>query len=203
MDLAYSEIEKLFNIAAANYSDLWLSKAARVIFMSYFVELPDLDNAGMQMVWKGLNIVTTHLKNSQDFLVVAPMEFRFIKGGNAALAGTYTDKADSTFVNLDLIAFVSPTEAAEYPVALLKFFADIEREWVAMGGITHNGKMFGFYDPTTSAGSFSAPFNPAFLKELAKRRNLQNNRVNAFEAYRSKQDPNNLFSNGYINEMLG
>ncbi|WP_406826882.1 FAD-binding protein [Pedobacter sp. KACC 23697] len=203
MDLAYGEIEKLFDAAAAKYSDLWLSKAARVMFMSYFFELPDLSDAGMQLVWKGLNVVTDRLKKSNDFLVVAPLEFRFIKGGNTALAGTYTDNPDSTFVNLDLIAFIEPTVASSYPAPMLQFFADIEREWVAMGGITHNGKMFGFYDPAAAAGSYSAPFNTGFLKELAKRRNQQNGRVDAFEYFRAKQDPNNLFLNDYVRAMLG
>jgi len=50
---------------------------------------------------------------------------------------------------------VSRRGASEYPAGLLSFFADVERAWVALGGMPHVGKMFGFYDPTQPAGRAS------------------------------------------------
>jgi hypothetical protein len=200
MDLAFKAVENLFDTAATTYSDMWLTKAARVIFMSYFVELPAIDDAGLSRVWQGLDAVVSRLNNSSDFLLVGPMEFRFVKGGDSALAGTYTQNANSIFVNFDLIAFVKPTQASDYPDALLSFFADIERAWVALGGMPHNGKMYGFYDPAGAAGSYTPPFNPAFLGDLATRRA---DRINAFEVYRQERDPSGIFSNQFVAALLG
>ncbi len=200
MNAAFSNVEKLFDTAATAYSDLWLTQAARVIFMSYFVELPALDDAGLSRAWQGLDAVVSRLNNSSDFMLVGPMEFRFIQGGDSALAGTYTENANSTFVNFDLIAFVEATEASAYPDALLSFFADIERAWVALGGMPHNGKMYGFYDPAGVAGSYTPPFNSAFLADLATRRG---DRIKAFEAYRQERDASGIFCNQFVAALLG
>ncbi len=198
MKLAFSRVETLFDVAAAAYSDLWLTDAARVIFMSYFIELPALDDAGLSRAWQGLNAVTNRLNSSNDFSLAGPMEFRFVKGGDSALAGTYTQNANSTFVNLDLIAFVKATQASAYPDPVLSFFADIERAWVALGGMPHNGKMYGFSNPAGSKG-YTPPFNPAFLANLATRRS---DRIKAFDAYRQQRDPKGLFCNQYVGALL-
>ncbi|NBF04694.1 FAD-binding protein [Pseudomonas sp. Fl5BN2] len=200
IDAGYLTIETLFDQAAAVYSDLWLTKASRVIFMSYFIELPVLDDAGLGKAWQGLDAVMARLKSSSDFLLVAPMEFRFVRGGDSALAGTYTETPNATFVNLDLIGYVPAVAASEYPNRLLRFFADIERAWVALGGMPHTGKMFGFYDPSRPAGTFSPPFNPAFIKDLAQRRSA---RTQAFESYRRTCDPQGVFHNSFVAALLG
>ncbi|HEY5777818.1 MAG TPA: FAD-binding protein [Terrimicrobiaceae bacterium] len=188
-------------VQAANkiHSDLWLAKAAQVMFMSYFIELPDLDSAGLGKVWDGLDVVAKRVIQDGAFHIAAPMEFRFIKAGNTAMAGTYSDKAGATFVNLDLIAFIEPTPSSEYPAKLLQFFADVERDWVAMGGFPHNGKMYGFYDPSQPTGTHTTAFNANFLAELRKRRG---DRLNAFSAYRKAQDPTGLFYNAYLRQLL-
>ena len=199
MDLANNHIESLFDTAATLYSDMWLTSAARVIFMSYFIELPDLAETGLTKAWQGLNAVVNRLNSKNDFLLAGPMEFRFVKGGDSALAGTYTQNANSTFVNLDLIAFVQATQASAYPDAVLSFFADIERAWVALGGMPHNGKMYGFSNPAGPTG-YTPPFNPAFLANIAKQRS---DRIQAFDAYRQQRDPKGLFCNQYVAALLG
>ena len=60
LDTAFLTIEGLFDTATKNHTDLWLTKAARVMFMSYFVELPAYDEAGLKRVWQGLNAARTH-----------------------------------------------------------------------------------------------------------------------------------------------
>ena len=200
IDAGYLTVETLFDQATAVYSDLWLTKASRVIFMSYFIELPALDDAGLGKAWQGLDAVMARIRSSTDFLVVAPMEFRFVRGGNTALAGTYTDTPNATFVNLDLIGYVPAVAGSEYPDRLLHFFADIERAWVALGGMPHTGKMFGFYDPGQPAGTFSPPFNPVFLQDLAKRRSV---RTKAFDAYRRTCDPKGSFRSSFVAALLG
>ena len=40
-----------------------------------------------------------------------------------------------------------------------------------MGGLPHNGKMYGFYDPTNpDVDSYTTPFNKNFLSFITKQR---------------------------------
>ncbi len=180
------------------YSELWLSEAAQVMFMSYFIELPNLDAAGLGKVWNGLDAVTQRVLQSGNFHIAAPMEFRFVKAGNSAMSGAYSTNPDAYFINLDLIGFVPATPSANYPAQLLQFFADVERDWVAMGGFPHNGKMYGFYDPTLPSG-YTPAFNPNFLADLRTRRGA---RLQAYNNYRQGQDPTGLFYNEYLKMLM-
>jgi len=201
--LARDKIEKDGNTANLAHSDLWLDGAVAVIFMSYFIPIQNLEEEGLGKVWDSLDIVTKLVLPNGNFHIAAPIEFRFVKGGNSSMSGAYTKKEDSWFVNQDLIAFVKPDiTASQYPKKLLKFFADVERQWVEMGGFPHNGKMYGFYDPTQAKGSYSTsgPFNKNYLSELRSRRG---NRLEAYKAYRKSLDPKGLFYNKYLKNLLG
>lgn len=200
--IALDQTEVQVDKANASHSELWLEKAAQVIFMSYYVPLPDLHAAGLGKVWDGLDVVSKIVTRDDNFHIAAPMEFRFVKGGNSAMSGAYSNDPNVWFVNLDLIGFVDPNQkASDYPPKLLKFFADVEREWVKMGGFPHNGKIYGFYDPTDAPGTYSktGPFNPNFLSALRKRRG---DRLVAFNTYRKSLDPNGLFFNDYLRKLL-
>jgi D-arabinono-1,4-lactone oxidase len=193
-------------VAAANklHSDLWLTGAVRVIFMSYYIPLPGLDDKGLGKAWDGLDVVSKIVTKDGNFHIAAPMEFRFVKGGNSAMSGAFTEDPEHTwFVNLDLIGFVEADQmASAYPAKLLQFFAEVERKWVEKGGFPHNGKMYGFYDPTDDApGTYSktGPFNPNFLAKLRK---LRGPRLEAFSAYRKRLDPNGLFYNEFLRNLL-
>ncbi len=174
-------------------SDLWLTAAVQGMFMSYFLELPTLDAAGLRRVWQGLSAVAQADRSA--FRLAAPLEFRFIQGGNSLLAGTYSTNPDAMFVNFDLIGFIDPVPVSEYPPAMLDFFAGIERAWVALGGWPHNGKMYGFHDPAAPAGRGTTPFNPSYLRALTERRR---ERVDAFTAHRRARDPEGVFCNAYL-----
>jgi FAD/FMN-containing dehydrogenase len=199
VDTALLAIQNKFDYAKQGNKELWLESALRVIFMSYFIELPGLDDAGLGKAWRGLNAVTKRLESSQKFQLVAPLEFRFVRGGNTVFAGTYTEATQSTFVNLDMIGYVPAVDASRYDGVLLRFFAEIERAWVALGGMPHNGKIYGFYDPAVD-GSFTPPFNRAFLAKLATRRGP---RIKAFDAYRQARDPAGMFCNTFVDALLG
>jgi FAD binding domain/D-arabinono-1,4-lactone oxidase len=203
--IALDEIERQVKAANQVYSDLWLAKSQQVIFMSYFVELPGLDDAGLARTWESLDIVNTYVQQWGNFHIAAPMEFRFVKGGDSAMSGAFTKNPNSHFVNLDLIGFVEQTPSSQYPAELLKFFAHVERKWVSMGGLPHNGKMYGFYDPTSSAqDSFTPPFNKNFLSFITRQR-IQNRQapVDAFKKYRQTRDPGSVFSTQYLRDLLG
>ena len=193
------------DVATGNraYSELWLTGAVRVIFMSYYIPLPKLDDAGLGKVWDGLDVVSQIVLQDNRFHIAAPMEFRFVKGGDTAMSATYCDDPDNTwFINLDLIGFTDYNQKTpqQYNPTLLQFFADVEKQWVAMDGFPHQGKMYGFYDPTDGSGKATNPFNKNFLADLRKRRGA---RQQAYNAYRKQLDPNGLFYNTFLSQLLG
>jgi FAD/FMN-containing dehydrogenase len=202
--IALDEIETQAGAANKAFSDLWLAKSTRVIFMSYFIELPDLEDQGLGKAWEGLDVVNTYVTQSGNFHIAAPMEFRFLKSGNSAMSGAFSGNPNAYFVNLDLIGFVEAMQSSEYPAELLKFFAYVERKWVSLGGLPHNGKMFGFYDPTDpGVDSYAPPFNKHFCSFITKQRvETRNAPVDAFENYRKVCDPNGLFYTQYLRDLL-
>jgi hypothetical protein len=68
-----------------------------------------------------------------------------------------------------------------------------------MGGFPHNGKMYGFYDPTQAPGTYTPAFNPNFLSALRTQRGA---RLQSFNAYRKSQDPTGLFYNEYLRQLM-
>ena len=207
----FQVIKPEVDTANKSYSDLWLTGAVRVIFMSYYIPLPGLDDKGLGKAWDGLDVVSKIVTQYGKFHIAAPMEFRFVKGGDSAMSGTFTEDPEHTwFVNLDLIGFVGADQrGSDYPAKLLQFFAEVERKWVEKGGFLHNeggfphnGKMYGFYDPTDKdpdSYSKTGPFNPNFLAKLRK---LRGARLEAFSAYRKRLDPNGLFYNEFLRNLL-
>jgi FAD/FMN-containing dehydrogenase len=203
--IALDEIESQAQAAQQIYSDLWLVKSSPVIFMSYFIEIPDLQDAGLGITWDGLNVINTYVTQDGNFHICAPIEFRFVQGGNTAMAGTFSTTPNARFVNLDLIAWVDVEASSPYPDELLKFFALVERKWVSLGGLPHNGKMFGFYDPANpSPNSYTPPFNKNFLSFITRQRVATRQApVDAFKKYRETCDPNGLFYTQYLRDLLG
>jgi FAD/FMN-containing dehydrogenase len=199
--ITFEVIEPDVTTANKSHSDLWLTGAVQVIFMSYYIPLPGLDDAGLEKVWDGLDVVSRIVLQDGAFHIAAPMEFRFVKGGDTAMSATFAENPQNTwFGNLDLIGFVKKEQKpSDYSRKLLQFFADVERGWVEMGGFPHNGKMYGFYDPTAAAGTHTAPFNPNFLADLRRRRG---SRLEAFAAYRESLDPKGLFYNRFLQSLF-
>ena len=201
--IALDQIESQVATAHQAYSDLWLGGAIQVIFMSYFVELPAYDDVGLGKVWDGLAAVGDYVIQEDNFHIAAPLEFRFIRGGNAAMAGTFTANPDSYFVNFDLIGLVDQTPSTAYNEKLLAFFAMVERKWVEMGGLPHNGKMYGFYDPhNPDSTSYTPPFNANFLKFVTQRRVQRGAPIDAFRKYRARVDPDGRFYNAFLRNLL-
>jgi len=172
--------------------------------MSYFIELPDLDDQGLTKAWEGLDVVNTYVTQTGNFHIAAPMEFRFVKAGDSAMSGAFSKNPNAYFVNLDLIAFVEATPSSDYPSDLLKFFAHVERKWVSLGGLPHNGKVFGFYDPSNPAlDTFTPPFNKNFLSFITEQRIARQAPIDAFKKYRQDRDPGGVFYTGYLRDLLG
>ena len=196
--------------AFSAYSETWLQTSSESIFMSYFIELPDLGRAGLEKTYRLLKVVTDLVTVDHNFHITGPMEFRFVKAGDSVMAGTYKKDAgnsDTWYVNLDLIAFLSSTKwhknPKNYPDKLLDFMARVEREWYNAGGLPHQGKMYGFFDPTSREGSYSPPFNEDFIKAINQRRDDRDPKARkAFNNYRKEVDPHNMFLNEYMSKLL-
>ena len=62
--------------------------------MSYFIELPDLDEKGLTKVWDGLAVVGDRTIKQDAFHIAAPLEFRFVKSGSTAMSGSYSTTAN-------------------------------------------------------------------------------------------------------------
>ena len=90
-------------------------------------------------MWDSLDVVAREIIQDGNFHIAAPMEFRFVKAGTRPWREPIRQNPDAYFVNLDLIGFIEATPSADYPRQLLQFFADVERDWVAMDGFPHNG----------------------------------------------------------------
>src|SRR5712671_3136562 len=77
-------------------------------------------------------------------------------------------------------------------------------EWVSLGGLPHNGKVFGFYDATDQAlDSFTPPFNKKFLSFITKQRiEAHQAPIDAFTKYRKTCDPGGLFYTQYLRDLL-
>jgi len=72
------------------------------------------------------------------------------------------------------------------------------------GGMRHNGKMYGFYNPTDPAqDSYTPPFNPKFLSFIAQQRvAVRQAPVDAFKPYRQARDPNGRFYIQYLRDLV-
>ena len=57
--------------------------------MSYYIPLPGLNDAGLEKVWDGLDVVSRIVTQDGAFHMAAPMEFRFVKGGDTAMSATF------------------------------------------------------------------------------------------------------------------
>merc|ERR1712218_467911 len=155
-----------------------------------------------------LNDVAEIVKVKGNFHMSGPMEFRFVKAGNSVMAGTHNTNPDKVYVNLDLIAFVDPGKSTKdpknYPSKLLHFLATVERKWFEEeGGLPHQGKMYGFYDPNGDESNFCPPFNDNFVKTLNKKRDEHAvGGRQAFNKYRKELDPTDMFLNNYMKKLL-
>ena len=183
-----------------DHSELWLTTATRVMFLGYFIELPNLDEAGLGKVWDALQVVADKVNDpNSEFYPVAPMEFRFIKSGRSAMAGTFSENSGTTFVNIGLVGAVKAQSSSNYPEELRKYFAEVEYQWVNMGGFPHHGKMYGFYDPAHGPEEPTDAFNPNFIAMLRER---YGDRLTQFNAFRQAMDPDGLFYNDYMCNLL-
>ena len=202
---SFSGIKGQVDAASAAGLTHWISNALRVVFMSYWIELPSKDEAGLKTAWDALQVIANRVDTSPDFRPVLPSEFRFVQSGDTLLAGSYTGDSDSLFVSIEVLGFPNPpspgTELVTYGQNMLDYFGNIEAAWVAMGGAPHSGKIFGFFDPANQGAGTTQPFNPGFVDWLRFVR--KGPEVDRFNLYRNSIDPDGTFMNQMVEGLLG
>ena len=202
---SFSAIRSQVDAASAAGLTHWISNAARVVFMSYWIELPSKDEAGLKTAWDALQVIANRVDTSSDFRPVLPSEFRFVESGDTLLAGSYTGDSDSLFVSIEVLGFPDPpspgTEVVTYGQNMLDYFGNIEMDWVAMGGAPHSGKAFGFFDPANPGAGTTQPFNLGFVDWLRFVR--KGPEVDRFNLYRNVIDPEGTFMNQMVEGLLG
>ena len=206
--MAFDNIKKKMKAAIANNSSMWLTDASRVMFMSYTIplnpnnEFPENYDKELAVAWQALNVVKNRLEQSRDFILSVPMEFRFMKAGDAIMGASYAKNPNQRFVGIEIIGFVHKGSGANYPQNLLDFFANVECQWSSLGGMPHQGKMYGFYNPavTTNCKNVkgTAPFNPNYINYLKKKRG---NGLKIFSQYQRKIDPYGMYCNDYLKAL--
>ncbi|MCF6764681.1 FAD-binding protein [Thiotrichales bacterium 19S3-7] len=199
---AMAEIYDQMNTAIEANKAMWLTQSTRAAFMSYFIPLPKNRYHGLDVAWDALQIITNRLKEHHDFTMIIPPEFRFVRGSDALLAGVYSDDPDQLFISIEVLAMTKKTDTTNYPQNILNFFANIEYQWVKLGGIPHQGKLYGFFDPSTFDPQKDikgvAPFNPNYIQTLNQRRG---ERLKVFAEYKKMLDPKGVFSNAYTDSI--
>ncbi|MFZ9035973.1 MAG: FAD-binding protein [Francisellaceae bacterium] len=203
IDTAMETVKSKMKKVISNNDALWLDQAERVVFSSYFIPLPDDTTKAMETAWDALKVISNQLQNDHNFVAVLPPEFRFVRGSDALLSGTYSNDKTKLFISIEILALVQKGSVAQYPQNVLDYFANIEHKWVAMGGFPHHGKMYGFYNPDDAVDGQAVkgvtPFNSAYIKMWKKRKA---NELALFSRYQKQLDPNGLFCNRYTN-LLG
>lgn len=203
INLGFANVKSEMQHAIANHSAMWLTKAAQVIFMSYTIPLPHNQYHGLDVAYDALQVINQTLDQSHDFILAAPVEFRFLRGDNALLSAAYTKNPRQRYISIEVIGFPEMKSNNQYTQNLLNFFARVECGWAKLDGFPHQGKMYGFYNPETYHGycnqlTGTAPFNAAYLTQLQQKKQLE---IAAFKSYQHKADPFGVFCTSFAKQL--
>ena len=202
IDASTDVIKSKMNKAIKDNHALWLDTSERAMFMSYFIPLPDSSSKGMGQAWDTLQVFVNQLKINTDYVSVLPPEFRFVRGSDALLSGTYSTNKDQLYISIEVLAITGQGSTEGYSQNVLDYFANIEYQWVLMGGFPHNGKMYGFYNPKEigSDGTVKGvpPLNANYMEELKSRKQQQ---ISAFSKFQKMLDPKGVFCNEYTSSL--
>ncbi|MED7789651.1 D-arabinono-1,4-lactone oxidase [Francisella sp. 19X1-34] len=196
---AQTSIHGFMKTAEKNNSLLWLPKALKVGFMSYFIPLPDNADYGLDAAWNALEVIINAVE-SKEFVQALPVEFRFVENSSALLSGTYSSSTSKRFISIE-IEFASNKDNT-YAQNTLNFLAKVEYQWRKLGGLPHHGKMYGFYNPDTVTDenniTGTPPFNKSYLSYLKE---LRKENFQLFSKYQKTVDPDGLFSTKYLEDI--
>jgi len=209
ISFAFEDIRSEMQTAINNHASTWLTKAAKVTFMSYAIPLPDNNDQGLDVAWKALRVVnevSDMMKYKPDkFAVAVPVEFRFLRGDDAILSATYSKNPKQRYIAIEIVGFPNPDDQGHYQQNLLNFFANVECRWIKMNGRPHQGKMYGFYDPNTAGDCKdvvgTSPFNDKYLaRYYTNNENIKFN-LAAFKSYQNHIDPYSMFCTKYAAKL--
>ena len=133
----------------------WVDLASRVHFMSYFIPVHD-GNLKLDNLYRALEVVMETVKKfqNQNFNIDLPLDIRFVTSSDKSkLSPIYNKEKKIVYAALDLVCTGYSLETDEKRITkhndeintlYRKFFSIVEEQWIALGGVPHSAKVFGF-----------------------------------------------------------
>lgn len=205
ISFAFENIREKMHRAINNHASTWLTSAAKANFMSYAIPLPNNADKGLDVAWKALRVInevseSMRLKDDR-FALSAPVEFRFLRGDDAVLSAAYSNNPNQRYIAIEIIGFSNSAKPEQYQQNLLNFFANVECRWVQMNGRPHQGKLYGFYDPTKTSDCENVKGTPPFNKKFLSHSNADNEETKLnlanFKVYQNQLDHYGMFCTKY------
>ena len=172
----------------------WIRTAPKAHLIGYFFPADKLYDA----IKVYQNMVITLLEGTNPvskyttFKFNQPCEFRFVTL-NSTLASKYQvpEKQDSEWVVIEALNLDDGLEDFKWA------FAQLEHEWIQIGGIPHLGKIWGFDYKSLEKGIRPEAFSKEFARTI-----LSDDQKSDFYEYQAKVDPEKLFSGGLAIELF-
>jgi len=171
----------------------WLRTAPRANIMAYFFRADTLFKAikAYQNVVYSLLDGSSPVSRYTTFKFNQPCEWRYVTL-NSTLASKYqVPNLEGEFVVIEALNINDDLDDFKWG------FAQLEHDWLAIGGIPHLGKIWGFDYTLVEKGIRPEPFS----KDIA-RKIMTPEQKSHFKEYQSKVDPDGLFSGGLAIEFF-
>ena len=154
----------------------WLSSAVRAYFMEYYIPITSADatdttEINIDNIYKAINVISTTLQKfkaeDQRFMLDLPCEFRFVVSSSCKLSPIYSSGVKTVYLSIEIPCIADNlflTSKFKRQVRLneqfRKFYYEVEQGWIALGGLPHWGKLFGFYPDQHKLFKRSHLFSP-------------------------------------------
>lgn len=174
----------------------WIDYGVKTIFMSYFIPIHvEGEQINLDKLYAAIEVVTTEIQKSKEekkhFNLDLPIDIRFVSSSqHAALSPIYQPDKKVIYASIEIINMTNHISLDGDDVMsreFRQFYHHIEQKWIALGGIPHLGKIFGFTGPNNK------PFDESFVRSLYS--------TNVKNILKSKISP--LFTNRFMSNLLG
>jgi len=216
---AIGGLEQALSEDANTDNDMFfLEFATSACFISYFIPVDD----EWLNVQKALLAVQKVVDQNEEYKVDLPVELRWIRGSdkawmspiftdkpwdcNATEGNTYEDQPlwlginVATVVGTALDSSLKKTPQTSFNKSFAKCWAQMEQEWISVGGKAHYGKYYGLVAKPPQEGEDGEHwvcFDPSISKDILPEANKQKMREKLAEV-----DPDKVFDRRFMQELL-
>lgn len=175
----------------------WVDFGTRSYFMSYFIPIHvegtpiNLDN-----LYMAIEAVTSEVKKTnKHFNIDLPCDIRFVcSSKNSILSPIYTTDKKIVYASIDILNMANNLHLndkesyfnGELNRDFRQFYHNVEQKWIALGGVPHLAKVFGF------GGTDNKPFDKTIVTNIYG--------TDTKEIVRNKMQP--LFVNNFLSELF-